>query len=103
MFSLKNGKKKKKKKTKGESVVYPFFFYRYFGFTPNVINIVSVCLLERNILIPTYFSIPFWTISELPLYIYICIINKKMLLLVTILKPNFKNVISSFNECNILF
>ena len=37
------------------------------------------------------------------IYIYILVINKKMLLLIAILKPNFINVISSFNECKIAF
>ena len=38
-----------------------------------------------------------------PLYIYILVLNKKTLLLIAILKPNFINAISSFNECNIVF
>ena len=38
-----------------------------------------------------------------PLYIYILVLNNKTLLLIAILKPNFINAISSFNECNIVF
>ena len=49
----------------------------------NVMNIVSdpvsVCLLERNVLVPTYFSISLHTVSGLPLfYIHIYIIDKKI-------------------------
>ena len=48
----------------------------------NVMNIVSdpvsVCLLERNVLVPTYFEILLHTVSGLPLfYIHIYIIDKK--------------------------
>ena len=49
----------------------------------NVMNTVSVCLLERNVLVPTYFDISLHTVSGLPLfyiyiYIYIYIIDKKI-------------------------
>ena len=38
----------------------------------NVMNTVSVCLLERTVLVPTYFDISLHTVSGLPLfYIYI--------------------------------
>ena len=48
----------------------------------NVMNTVSdpvsVCLLERNVLVPTYFGISLHIVLGLPLfYIYIYIIDKK--------------------------
>ena len=56
------------------------------------LKMIYYCVLLRHTLIG-------------PIYIYThtLIINKKMLLLIAILKPNFINVISSFNECNIVF
>ena len=51
----------------------------------NVMNTisdpVSVCLLERNVLVPTYFSISLHTVSGLPLFyihIYILLIKKSI-------------------------
>ena len=53
----------------------------------NVMNTVSdpvsVCLLERNVLVPTYFDISLHTVSSLPIfyihiYIYILLIKKSI-------------------------
>ena len=49
----------------------------------TVLDPVSVCLLEQNVLVPTYFGISLHTVSGLPLfyihiYIYILLIKKSI-------------------------
>ena len=36
-----------------------------------VLELVSVCLLNRNILVPAYFDVPFQIVSGFHIYIYI--------------------------------
>ena len=40
-----------------------------------VLELVSICLLNRNILVPTYFDVPFQIVSGFHIYIYIYIRN----------------------------
>ena len=71
-------------------------------------NIVSVSVLsikteyfETDLILSTVLDC--FGITLLYIYVYILVLNKKMVLLIAILKPNFINAISSFNECNIVF